>query len=350
MSLPCGTRNYTYAKDMAILRTKTHWVLFLGFLVFLFAAPLYLSGYWLGVVNLIAITLIAATGLNLLVGYCGQLSIGHAGFIAVGAYTTAILTNRFELPFLVGLISAGLVAGCVGLIFGIPSVRVKGFYLAITTIAAQFIIIWVINHWGLTGGFEGIRVPYASIGGYEFRSEGSQFYLMMTITVLCIFFAKNLSRTKVGRAFIAVRDNDLAAEVMGINPLYYKLLAFFIGCFYAGIAGALYAHWAGSLYAEQFSFTESILYIGMIIIGGLGTTLGPILGVVGLRLLQQFLTVEAVPFLENTFTMFPSGFATGVSPMVFGLVIVLFLILEPRGLAHRWALFKSAYRLWPFSY
>ncbi len=350
MSLPCGTRNYTYAQDMAILRTKTHWGLLIALLIVVFAAPLYLGNYWLGVANLIGITLIAAIGLNILVGYCGQLSIGHAGFIAVGAYTAAILTNRFELPFLVGLISAGLTAGCIGLIFGLPSVRVKGFYLAITTIAAQFIIIWVINHWGLTGGFTGIKVPYASIGGLVFKSEASQFYLNTTIAVICVFLATNLTRTRAGRAFIAVRDNDLAAEVMGINLLYYKLLAFFIGCFLAGIAGALLAHWIGSLNAEQFSLKESILYIGMIIIGGLGTSLGPILGVVIIRLLQQVLTVIAAPALERTFSMLPSGFATGVTPMLFGLAIILFLILEPRGLAHRWTLFKAAYRLWPFSY
>jgi len=335
---------------MAILRTKTHWALFIGFLVLLFTAPLYLGNYWLGVANLIGITLIAATGLNILIGYCGQLSIGHAGFIAVGAYTAAILTNRLELPFLVGLVCAGLIAGIIGLIFGLPSVRVKGFYLAITTIAAQFIIIWVINHWSsVTGGFVGIKVPYASIGGFVFQSEASQFYLILGIAALCTFFAKNLARTGVGRAFIAIRDNDLAAEVMGINLLYYKLLAFFIGCFMAGIAGALLAHWIGFMNAEQFSLTESILYIGMIIIGGLGTTLGPILGVVFIRLLQQVLTVEVVPLLEST-EVLPAGFATGVTPMLFGLVIVLFLILEPRGLAHRWTLFKSAYRLWPFSY
>ena len=351
MSLPSGTRNYAYAQDMAILRTKTHWALFFGFLVLLLAAPLYLGNYWLGVTNLIGITLIAATGLNILIGYCGQLSIGHAGFIAVGAYTSAVLTNRLELPFLVGLVCAGFTAGVVGLIFGLPSVRVKGFYLAITTIAAQFIIIWVINHWSaLTGGFVGIKVPYASIAGLVFQSETSQFYLIFAIVILCTFFAKNFARTRVGRAFIAIRDNDLAAEVMGINLLYYKLLAFFIGCFMAGIAGALLAHWIGFLNAEQFSLTESILYIGMIIIGGLGTTIGPIFGVVFIRLLQQILTVELVPFLERTFTMLPAGFATGVTPMLFGLVIILFLILEPRGLAHRWTLFKSAYRLWPFSY
>jgi branched-chain amino acid transport system permease protein len=350
MSLPCGTRNYSYAEDMAIVRTRTHWALFIVFMGLIFAAPLYLNNYWLSVGNLIGITLIAAIGLNILVGYCGQLSIGHAGFIAVGAYADAILTARFGMPFLVGLIGGGITAGFVGLIFGLPSVRVKGFYLAITTIAAQFIIIWVINHWGLTGGFQGITVPLASIGGLVFRSESSQFYLIIMFVVLGVFFAKNLTRTKVGRAFIAIRDNDLAAEVMGVNLLYYKLLAFFIGCFYAGIAGGLYAHYTGTLNAEQFSFTESILYIGMIIIGGLGTNLGPILGVVFIRVLQRLLSGELVPFLEKTFTMFPAGFASGVTPMLFGLIIVLFLVLEPRGIAHRWSLFKAAYRLWPFSY
>jgi len=351
MTLPCGTRSYRYAEDMAIIRTKTQWALLIFLLVVLFTMPLYVrSNYWLGIANLIGITLIAATGLNILIGYCGQLSIGHAGFIAVGAYTSAILTNRLELPFLVGLICAGITAGLIGLVFGIPSVRVKGFYLAITTIAAQFIIIWVINHWGITGGFIGISAPYPAIGGFVFKSEASQFYLIITITVICIFVAKNLARSRIGRAFIAVRDNDLAAEVMGVNLFRYKLLAFFIGCFLAGIAGSLLAHWIGFINTEHFSLAESILYIGMIIIGGLGTTVGPIFGVVFVRLLQQLLTVGVVPFLEGTFTSLPAGFATGVTPMLFGLVIVLFLVLEPRGLAHRWALFKSAYRLWPFSY
>ncbi len=350
MSLPCGTRNYTYATDMAVIRTRMQWGLFAAGIVLLLAAPLYLGNYWLGVANLIGITLIAAVGLNLLVGYCGQLSIGHAGFIAVGAYTSAVLTNRFGLPFLVGIISAGPVAGVIGLIFGMPSVRVKGFYLAITTIAAQFIIIWVINHWGLTGGFNGIKVPYAAIGGFVFDTEARQFYLIMVTVVICVFLAKNLARTRVGRAFIAIRDNDLAAEVMGVNLFYYKMLAFFIGCFFAGIAGSLLAHWIGFLNAEQFSLTESILYIGMLIIGGLGTALGPIFGVVAIRLLQQVLTVQLAPVLERSFTFLPLGFATGVMPMVFGLAFILFLMFEPRGLAHRWALFKASYRLWPFSY
>jgi len=349
LDLPAGTRNYTYAQDMAIFRTKTHWVLLAALLVILFTAPLYWGNYWLGVANLICITIIAATGLNILTGYCGQLSIGHAGFIAVGAYTSAVLTNRLELPFLVGLICAGLVAGLVGMIFGIPSLRVKGFYLAISTIAAQFIIIWVINHWtSLTGGFNGMSVPPASIGGLIFVSQTSQFYLILAITIIVIFAAKNLARTRVGRAFVAVRDRDLAAEVMGINLFRYKLIAFFIGCFLAGIAGSLLAHWIGFMNAENFTLMDSVLYIGMIIIGGLGTATGPIFGVIFIRMLQQGITFIA-PVLENTFAL-PAGFTTGIGPMVFGLAIILFLILEPRGLAHRWQLFKAAYRLWPFSY
>lgn len=350
MDLPCGTRNYDYARDMAILRTRTHWVLFIALLVIIFTAPLYLSNYWLGVANIIGITIIAVAGLNILIGYCGQLSIGHAGFMAVGAYTTAILTGKLGFPFLAGLICSGLSAGLIGLIFGLPSVRVKGFYLAITTIAAHFIIIWVINHWtSVTGGFIGISVPYASIGGIVLRSKASQFYLIIAVTVICILLAKNLVRGRVGRAFIAIRDNDLAAEVMGINLAYYKLLAFFIGCFFAGIAGALFAHWVGFMNAESFTLSDSILYIGMVIIGGLGTTLGPILGAVFVRLLQQGV-IFISPILEKTLPNLPAGFTSGIGPMVFGLVIILFLILEPRGLAHRWSLIKAAYRLWPFSY
>lgn len=318
--------------------------------VVLFTMPLWIGNRWLSVSNLIFITIISATGLNILTGYCGQLSIGHAGFIAVGAYTSAILTSKLGMPFPVGLISAGIVSGSVGLIFGIPSVRVKGFYLAISTIAAQFIIMWVINHWtGITGGFNGMVAPIATIGPLEFKSQASQFYLILIITVIVVFFAKNLARTRVGRAFIAVRDNDLAAEVMGINLFRYKLLAFFIGCFLAGIAGSLMGHcvW-GYITTEHFSFTDSILLVGMIIIGGQGTTIGPILGVMFIELVDQGITYLS-PVLESAFTL-PAGFTTGLGPIVFGMTIVLFLILEPRGIAHRWQLFKASYRLWPFSY
>jgi branched-chain amino acid transport system permease protein len=350
MDLPSGTRNYSYAQDTAIFRTKTHWFFLISLLVFLFTAPLWFGNYWLSVANLIGITIIAVTGLNILTGYCGQLSIGQAGFMAVGAYTSAILTGTYGQPFLVGILSAGIISGLVGMLFGIPSLRVKGFYLAISTIAAQFIIVWVISHWtSLTGGFSGMDVKAASIGGILFKSQSSEFYLVLIFVIMAIYAAKNIVRTRTGRAFIAIRDNDLAAEAMGINLFRYKLLAFFIGCFFAGIAGSLLAHTSRSISPDYFPFTDSVLFIGMIIIGGLGTTIGPIFGVIFLRLLDVVVT-KLSPTLQSAFPGLPPGFTSGIAPMLFGLAIILFLIFEPRGMAHRWHIFKLAYRYWPFSY
>ncbi|OGN98489.1 MAG: branched-chain amino acid ABC transporter permease [Chloroflexi bacterium RBG_13_51_52] len=350
MDLPAGTRNYNYAEDMAIFRTRTHWFLLIALLIILFTAPLWFGDHWLGIANRIGITIIAVTGLNLLTGYCGQLSIGHAGFMAVGAYTSALLVGKAGLPFIVGLFGAGVVAGLVGILFGIPSLRVKGFYLAISTIAAHFIIIWVIEHWTSLTGPNGIMdVEPASIGGLVIKTPTTEFYLILIITILAIFAAKNIARTRVGRAFVAIRDNDLAAEVMGINIFRYKLTAFFIGCFFAGIAGSLLAHTSRVISPDYFQFKDSILFIGMIIIGGLGTTTGPIFGVIFIRLLDEFVT-QLSPALQTAFPNLLPGFTSGIAPMLFGLVIILFLIFEPRGLAHRWQLFKAAYRYWPFSY
>ncbi len=350
MDLPSGVRSFSYAQDMAIFRTKTHWFLLLIMLIILFMMPMVLPNYWLSVANLILITIIAATGLNILTGYCGQLSIGHAGFMAVGAYTSAILTGTFSVPFPIGLLCAGIMAGVVGGIFGISSLRVKGFYLAISTLAAQFIIIWVIAHWdSVTGGTSGLPVSPARVAGLIIKSQTDKFYLILVVTIIAVFFAKNLSRTRTGRAFVAIRDNDLAAEVMGINPFRYKLLAFFIGCFFAGVAGSLFAHWTGYINPESFPFSTSVLYVGMVIIGGLGTTIGPIFGVIFIQLLDV-IVFRISPALQAAFPNLSSGFVVGIAPMLFGLTIILFLIFEPRGLAHRWQLFKASYRLWPFSY
>jgi branched-chain amino acid transport system permease protein len=349
MDLPAGTRNYSYSEDVTIFRTGTQKFLLAVLILVLLTAPIWFGGYWLTVANLIGITIISVTGLNILTGYCGQLSIGHAGFMSVGAYTSAILTSRFGVPFLAALLCAGFLAGAVGMIFGIPSLRVKGFYLAISTIAAQFIIIWVAKHWTLTGGAAGMEVMPASILGFEIKTPTEKYYLVLAITIIAIFVAKNIVRTRVGRAFVAIRDNDLAAEVMGINLFRYKLTAFFIGCFYAGIAGSLLAHISFSTSADYFPFLDSVLFVGMIIIGGLGTTLGPILGALAIRLLDVLVT-KLSPTLQSAFPNLPPGFTSGIAPLLFGLAIILFLLFEPRGLAHRWTIFKSAYRLWPFSY
>jgi len=350
MDLPAGTRNHSYAEDMTIFRTRTQKTLLVALLIALFTTPLWFGNYWLSIANSIGIAIIAVTGLNILTGYCGQLSIGHAGFMAVGAYTSAIFTSTLGLPFIAGLICAGIMAGIIGMIFGIPSLRVKGFYLAISTIAAQFIIIWVIRGWvSTTGGSSGMEIGPASISGIVLKSQTSEFYLILVITIIAIFAAKNIVRTRVGRAFVAIRDNDLAAEVMGINLFRYKLTAFFIGCFFAGIAGSLLAHTSRLASPEYFPFGNSVLYIGMIIIGGLGTTIGPIFGVIFFQLLDVLVT-KLSPALQSAFPHLPLGFTSGIAPTLFGLTIILFLIFEPRGLAHRWQLFKSSYRMWPFSY
>ena len=350
MDLPAGTRNSSYAEDMTIFRTTTQKTLLVALLIALFCTPLWFGNYWLSIANSIGIAIIAVTGLNILTGYCGQLSIGHAGFMAVGAYTSAIFTSTLGLPFMVGLICAGIMAGIIGMLFGIPSLRVKGFYLAISTIAAQFIIIWVIRGWvSVTGGSSGMEIGPPSILGIDLKSQTSEFYLILIITIIAIFIAKNMARTRVGRAFVAIRDNDLAAEVMGINLFRYKLTAFFIGCFFAGIAGSLLAHISRLASPEYFPFQNSVLYIGMIIIGGLGTTIGPIFGVIFFQLLDVLVT-KLSPALQSAFPHLPLGFTSGIAPTLFGLTIILFLIFEPRGLAHRWQLFKSSYRMWPFSY
>jgi branched-chain amino acid transport system permease protein len=350
MSLPSGTFNQSYAQDMAIIRTKTQWVILFAFLVFLFTCPLYSSGRILTILTIIGITVISVHGLNILTGYCGQISMGHAGFMAVGGYVSGILCAKLGWSFWAALPTAGLAAGLVGLIFGLPSLRIKGFYLIMATIAAHFIIIWLILQLsGITGGADGLAVPRPRIGSFVLESKASYFYLVMIIACLATFLAKNIVRTRAGRAFIAIRDNDLAAEVMGINILAYKLLAFFIGCVFAGVAGSLLVHYIAFASVDQFPFMNSVWYLGMLIVGGMGSTAGAIFGTVFLKLLDELVTI-AGPALAAIFPAIAAQAAASLSLIMRGLVIILFLIFEPRGLHHWWERIKAYYRLWPFSY
>jgi branched-chain amino acid transport system permease protein len=350
MSLPSGTFNQSYAQDMAIIRTKTQWVILFAFLAFLFTCPLYSSARILTILTIIGITVISVHGLNILTGYCGQISLGHAGFMAVGGYVSGILCAKLGWSFWAALPTAGLAAGIVGLIFGLPSLRIKGFYLIMATIAAHFIIIWVILQlYNVTGGADGLAVPRPEIGGFVFKSKASYFYLVMIIACLVTFLTKNLVRTRAGRAFIAIRDNDLAAEVMGINLWAYKLLAFFIGCVFAGVAGSLLVHYIAFASVDQFPFMNSVWYLGMLIVGGMGSTAGAIFGAVSLKLLDELVTI-AGPALAAAFPAIAAQAAASLSLIMRGLVIILFLIFEPRGLYHWWERIKAYYRLWPFSY
>jgi branched-chain amino acid transport system permease protein len=297
--------------------------------------------------TIIGIAVISVHGLNILTGYCGQISIGHVGFMAVGAYTSAILTAKFGLSFWMALPCAALAAGIAGLIFGLPSLKIKGFYLIMATIAAHFIIIWlIIQFQSITGGPDGLPVPKPRIGSFVFKSKSSYFYLVMAFATLSTLLAKNIIRTRSGRAFVAIRDNDLAAEVMGISLWSYKLQAFFIGCVYAGVAGALLVHYLGLASVDQFPFMDSVWYLGMLIVGGMGSTVGAIMGAISLKLLDELVTIVG-PILSAAVA---AQAAASLALIVRGLVIIIFLIFEPRGLAHRWGMIKDYFRLWPFSY
>jgi branched-chain amino acid transport system permease protein len=267
--------------------------------------------------------------------------------MAVGAYVSAILTAKLGWSFWTALPCAALAAGIAGLIFGLPSLKIKGFYLIMATIAAHFIIIWLILQlYHVTGGPDGMPVPKPKIGGLVLRSKASYFYLVMVFTVLSTLLANNIVRTRAGRAFVAVRDNDLAAEVMGISLWTYKLQAFFIGCVYAGVAGVLLVHYYAFASVDQFPFMDSVWYLGMLIVGGMGSTSGAIMGAISLKLLDELVTIVG-PILSAAVA---AQAAASLALITRGLVIILFLIFEPRGLAHRWGMIKAYFRLWPFSY
>ena len=348
---PTGVYNVHYTQEMEICRTKTHKILMLaGILVLTFGPLLFLSDSKLTILIIIGISIVAMQGLNILFGFTGQISVGHSAFIGAGAYASALLSTGLHFPFLAAFIGAGIISALIGLIFALPSVRVKGFYLAITTLGAYFIIIWVIQHWDrLTSGIWGLSVPRASIGGIVLDTEPKFYIFTLAVVLVTTFAAKNIMRSHVGRALVAVRDNDLAAAVMGINVFRYKLLAFFICCFYAGLAGSMWAHYIISIHPEQFPFFDSIWYLGFLAVGGMGSIMGPVFGTILWRLLSEAVAA-LVPLLSTSFPAFAATAYSGLSLIIFGLVVVVFLILEPRGINHRWTIFKSYYRLWPFSY
>jgi branched-chain amino acid transport system permease protein len=347
MGLRSRTFHENYAQDMAIFRTKLHWGVLFAFLIVLFACPLFFSDRMLTILTMMGIAVVSVHGLNILTGYCGQISIGHAGFMAVGGYTSAVLCAKLGVPFWAALPCGALAAGIAGLIFGLPSLKIKGFYLIMATIAAQFIIIWtIIQLRSITGGADGLSVPRPAIGGLILSSRTNYFYLVMIITCLATLLAKNIVRTRAGRAFIAIRDNDLAAEVMGISLWSYKLQAFFIGCVYAGVAGALLIHYFSFASTDQFPFMDSVWFLGMLIVGGMGSVAGAIFGAVALKLLDELVTM-AGPILSAAVA--PQA-AASLALISHGLVIIIFLIFEPRGLHHRWEMIKAYFRLWPFSH
>ncbi|MGA9111966.1 MAG: branched-chain amino acid ABC transporter permease [Smithella sp.] len=349
---PCGNYRETYAQELNIFETDFGRVCLGVFLALLFfVAPFILSPYMLYILNIIGITAIAAIGLNILIGYTGQISLGHGAFFGVGAYAAAILSTRLGVGFYVAIPAAGIITALVGMIFGIPSGRLKGLYLTIATLAGQFIIEYVLIQWdSLTKGTMGITLPPPQILGWQISGDKAFFFLIFVSLVLMTWFAVNIMRTKYGRAFIAIRDNDRAAEGMGIPIFKYKLLSFGISSFYAGFAGALWAYYMVSITTEPFNLGLSVEYVAMVIIGGMGNIPGAIFGATFITLLNEFLRYFTGILMNIAFI---TSLGLNMAPLkefVFGLTIVLFILLEPKGLAEIWRIIRSGFRLWPFSY
>ena len=349
---PCGNFRERYEQELTVFETDFGRTAITIGLALLFAvAPVAFGSYALYVINMIGIAAIAALGLNILVGYTGLISLGHGAFFGVGAYAAAILATSGHVPFLLALPAAGAVTALVGMVFGLPSVRLKGLYLTISTLAGQFIIEYILLSWeDLTRGTMGITLPEATVFGIPLAGDRSYFFIIYATLVLVTWLTVNLMRTKYGRAFIAIRDNDRAAEGMGIPVFRYKLLSFGISSFFAGLAGALWAYYMISITTEPFNLMLSVEYIAMVIIGGLGSIPGTLFGAIfitGLNEALRWLT----DWLINVGGI--RGVELTLAPLrefVFGLAIVLFILLEPKGLAELWRILRSSFRLWPFSY
>jgi branched-chain amino acid transport system permease protein len=350
----CGVLKTTYEADMALypLPIAQYTVGALAVLFFL-VIPLTLDEYYLSIASLVWIAVIGALGLNILVGYTGQVSIGHGAFMSVGAYTAANFATRLNAPWPVNLLAGGLMAALIGAIVGIPSLRIKGLYLAIATLAGQLIIEWTINHVTfISGGVQAsIEVARPRLGPMVLAGQRSMYYFLLFFVVLAIVGTMNLMRSRVGRAFIAIRDQDIAAEIIGINIFRYKLLAFAISSFYAGVTGVLYTYYLGIANYEQFQIGVSIDYLAMIIIGGLGSVLGSIFGAVFVTLLPIVIRYAMEAFGGFFFSQATVlNLIPTLRLMLFGALIIVFLILEPEGLNRLWRNIRSYFRVWPFAY
>ena len=352
-----GQFKTSYAADEAIFPIiQDRWFVALAVAAAVLIPPLAASEYWLQAILIpFLVYALAALGLNLLTGYAGQLSLGTGGFMAVGAYAAFKIATAFPwLNILAVFVLAGVIAAGVGLLFGIPSLRIKGFYLAVATLASQFFLIWLFNKvpWFVNYSSSGtITAPPRTVLGVMVTgpeaTPQARYLVAFALVALFALVAKNLVRGRLGRAWMAIRDRDIAAEIIGIRPLPTKLLAFGISSFYCGVAGAaLVFLYLGSAETQAFDINISFLVLFMIIIGGLGSILGSLLGAAFIVLVPIFLT--NAPHLIGL--SLPVALLKQIELMIFGALIVLFLIVEPHGLARLWHITKEKLRLWPFPY
>jgi len=350
---PCGDFRTSYKQDNTIFETKTiRWVTIFTILALCFA-PLVVDGYFITLLIQISYLGIAALGLNILVGYTGQISLGHGAFFGFGAFASAWLNISMGIPVFICIPLAGFFTMAVGMMFGAPAARIKGLYLAIATLASQFIIedFFARAEW-FSGGAAGSMADPVNLFGFAFDTDESFYYIALFALVFMFIWGCNLMRSRDGRAFVAVRDHYLSAEIMGVKLNKYRLLSFGISSFYAGIGGALYAHYLGYVSAEGFTIMMSIQFLAMIIIGGLGSIKGTLMGVIFMVFLPEVLE-SGVGVMKMTdwgnIPMVVDGLAY-IKEMAIGLVIIGFLIFEPEGLAHRWNQIKNYWKFYPFAY
>ncbi|MCP4577768.1 MAG: branched-chain amino acid ABC transporter permease [Deltaproteobacteria bacterium] len=361
--MPCGDYHQDYKEDQGWWQTKfIKGKMLLLLLVVFVGIPLLFDEYWMSVATMVGYTAMGALGVQLLIGYAGLLTLGHAAFIAVGAYTSTMLILQFPWPqfmvdaglaYPVSIVAAGVVAGLWSVLFGLPSVKVKGFYLILTTMAAQFITVdFILTQYvsQIGGRGQAFSLPPGTIkiGPWVIDTELSIYLVMVVLLSLMIIVLANLLRSKPGRAWVAIRDNDIAAEALGINIVWYKLLAFFVAGFMAGVAGAFWVCNTAALSPEHFQWFLSLWLVGVILIGGVGSIQGAIFGSIFMVVVMEVLQLAVIP-LSDYYPQLLMDFAY-VKDMAFGLAICGFLIYEPNGLAYRWWQAKNYFNLWPFSY
>lgn len=350
-----GQFKATYAEDQQIFPIRQDRI---GIAVILLVAfvliPLFANQYWLSaILTPFLVFALATLGLNILTGYAGQLSLGTAAFMAVGAFAAYNFELRVPgMPILVSFVMSGLCAAAVGMVFGLPSMRIKGFYLAVATLACQFFVVWALNRIGWFSNYSAsgvITAQKVEILGVPFETPVMKYLLTLGIVVVLALLAKNLMRAKTGRAFMAIRDMDVAAEVIGVPMMRTKLLAFAISSFYCGVAGALYAFcYLGTVEPEAFTLDLSFRILFMVIIGGVGSILGSFLGAGFITLLPIFLSVFFTGLAHMFGIELSHALISNVELMIFGALIIFFLIVEPNGLARLWQIGKEKLRLWPF--
>jgi branched-chain amino acid transport system permease protein len=344
--LPSGVFFGTHAQERALVRTAPQRIALVFFLALLVATPWLANDYFIGVLTQVGITLLAALGLQITVGSAGLLNLGQSAFVGIGAFTAAAIAAQ-GYPLWVCIPVAGLATGAVSIVFGLPALRIKGFYLALTTIAAQIMFPIVMIRLPWFGGTAGMPVDPPVVFGQAADTPRAMYWVVLAVVILGFLGASNLRRSRTGRAFRAMHDNDIASSVIGVNLAWTKILAFFASAFFAGVSGALYAYSVRYVSTEQFTLWLSVWYIGMLIVGGLHSPLGAVLGVLAITTLQ-----EGVHAIGGAALASLSGVGGGavfaLTNVVLGGMIVLMLLFEPLGLAHRWTLLKAAYRIWPY--